>query len=297
MTDARKIKSGTAQIAAEAFGDPTHTPVLLIMGAMASMLWWPDAFCRRLAARGYRVVRYDNRDTGLSTACEPGRPDYTGDDLTDDAVRVLDGYGIERAHIVGMSMGGGIAQSIALKYPERASSLVCISTSVVGMSASHLPGVTDAYRKHAAQGEKIDWSDRDQFVDFVVSDMRAVAGTAHPFDEGKARSFVERDTDRARNFASATNHFLVASSDQPPGRSDEISAPTLVIHGASDPLFPIQHGEALASAVGGSRFVCIEGGGHEIHEMDWPQYLDAIEAHVETAIRQSASLQAKAFTS
>jgi pimeloyl-ACP methyl ester carboxylesterase len=110
------IRVNGLEIATEAFGDPTHSPVLLIMGAMASMLWWPEGFCERLANHGRYVIRYDNRDTGLSTKYPPGEPRYTFDDMVDDAIRVLDGYAIPAAHVVGMSLGGMIGQIAALKY-------------------------------------------------------------------------------------------------------------------------------------------------------------------------------------
>lgn len=97
-------------IASQTFGDPAHPPLLLIMGAMASMLWWPEAFCRKLAGEGLFVIRYDNRDTGRSTKYAPGEPPYTFDDMADDAIRVLDHHGINKAHLAGMSMGGMIAR-------------------------------------------------------------------------------------------------------------------------------------------------------------------------------------------
>src|SRR5262245_61042408 len=115
MTDAsagteRLVRRDGVELATEAFGDRGRPCVLLIMGAMASMLWWPEPLCRRLADSGFHVIRYDNRDTGRSTCCAPGRPDYTFDDMVDDVFRVLDAYGVEAAHLVGMSMGGAIAQ-------------------------------------------------------------------------------------------------------------------------------------------------------------------------------------------
>src|SRR5919108_4989276 len=129
----RTVRADGIELATQTFGDASDQPVLLIMGAMASMLWWPEEFCRRLSGSGRYVIRYDNRDTGLSTTYEPGKPGYTSADMIDDAVRLLDGYGLPAAHIVGMSMGGAIAQSVALEYPERVLSLTAISTSPVGI--------------------------------------------------------------------------------------------------------------------------------------------------------------------
>ncbi|MGO4839554.1 alpha/beta fold hydrolase, partial [Rhizobiaceae sp. 2RAB30] len=122
-TTTRTVHADGVTIATEAFGDPSAPPVLLIMGAMASMLWWPDEFCRKLAVRGRYVIRYDNRDTGLSTKYPPGNPPYRMDDMAEDAAAVLDAYGIASAHVVAMSLGGMIAQILALTQPRRVSSL------------------------------------------------------------------------------------------------------------------------------------------------------------------------------
>ncbi|PTE08968.1 alpha/beta fold hydrolase [Mesorhizobium helmanticense] len=276
-------------IASQTFGDPAHPPLLLIMGAMASMLWWPEAFCQKLAGEGLFVIRYDNRDTGRSTKYAPGEPPYTFDDMVDDAIRVLDHHGISKAHVAGMSMGGMIAQLVALKYPLRVLSLTAISTSPAGIDTSHLPGTSETYKKHSAKGADVDWSDRDQVVDFIVKDAQAIASTAHPFDEERTRRFVEQDYDRSGGLLSATNHFLLKGAegegaeggDADDRKSDlhELKVPLLVIHGTADPIFPIEHGAALAEAVAGATLVRIEGGGHELHPDDWAEIVAAIAAH------------------
>jgi pimeloyl-ACP methyl ester carboxylesterase len=275
----RFIRSDGVVIATEAFGDVANPPVLLIMGAMASMLWWPEEFCERLARRGRNVLRYDHRDTGLSTKYAPGKPPYTFDDMADDAVRVLDGYQIRSAHIVGMSLGGMIAQLVALAQPQRVLSETAISTSPVGTDTSDLPQMTAAYAEHAEAGAGVDWSDRAQAIGFFLKDARMLAGTAHRFDEARMRSFIERDYDRSRGYGSATNHFMLKGGDRWKGRLGEMSAPLLVIHGTADPLFAIEHGAALAAAVAGARLMRIEGGGHELHEQDWDEIITAIAAH------------------
>lgn len=267
------------EIVSQTFGDPAHPAVLLIMGAMASMLWWPEAFCRKLADAGRFVIRYDNRDTGLSTKYAPGEPPYTFDDMADDAIRVLDDHGVESAHVVGMSMGGMIAQLVALKHPSRVATLTVVSSSPMGVDTSHLPGTTDAYREHSAEGAKVDWADRDQVIGFVVSDARAIAGIAHPFDEKRTRMFVEQDYDRSGGLLSATNHFMLQGGEDWEGRLHDMKAPLLVIHGTADPIFPVEHGAALAEAVAGARLVRIEGGGHELHPDDWPEIVAAIATH------------------
>lgn len=265
-------------IVSETFGSPKDPPVLLIMGAMASMSWWPEAFCRQLARRGRFVIRYDNRDTGLSTKYPLGAPTYTFEDMVDDAMRVLDHHGVAKAHVAGMSMGGMLAQSVALKCAERINALTVISSSPLGVDTSALPGMTEAYREHSAQGGDVDWSNREQVVDFMVKDARAIASTRHPFDEQRTRAMIEADYDRSGGLASATNHFLLEGGG-PQRTVRDLTVPLLVIHGTADPLFPIEHGEALAKAVAGARLVAVEGGGHELHRDDWPQIVDAIVAH------------------
>lgn len=268
------------EIISETFGDPADPALLLIMGAMASMLWWPEALCRNLAGAGLYVIRYDNRDTGRSTKYRPGRPPYTFDDMADDAIDVLDKHGIDKAHVAGMSMGGMIAQLVALKHPSHVASLTVISSSPMGMDTSHLPQATDAYIRHSAEGADVDWSDRGQVIDFMVRDARAIASTAHPFDEARMRDFIEQDYDRSGGFLSATNHFLLKGGEDWKGRLREMAVPLLVIHGTTDPIFPIEHGKALAGAVAGAKLAPVEGGGHELHPGDWPDIEAAIVAHV-----------------
>src|SRR5829696_9943116 len=127
--DERIVAVRGAELRTEALGDSAAPPILLVMGQMASMLWWPDDLCRELADEGRFVIRYDNRDTGMSTAYPPGEPAYGGDDLVRDAVAILDGYGIERAHLVGMSGGGAVAQTLAANFPGRVLTVTAISTT------------------------------------------------------------------------------------------------------------------------------------------------------------------------
>jgi pimeloyl-ACP methyl ester carboxylesterase len=275
---ARMICADGVELATQAFGDPAHPPILLIMGVMASMLWWPDAFCTRLAQRGRYVLRYDNRDTGLSTTYPLGNPAYTADDMIDDAIRILDAYAMPSAHLVGMSMGGALAQLVALKHPARVASLTVISSSPVGADTSGLPGPSPAYSAHATQYEATDWTDRAQVMRLLLAESRVLAGTAHPFDEAGARRLIERDLARVRNFASVSNHFIVKESDRPYRLSD-LRAPLLVIHGTSDPLFPVEHGLALARLVPGATMIRLEGGGHELRAADWDTIIAAIIGH------------------
>ena len=213
------VSAGDVEICTQAFGAPGDPPVLLIMGQMASLLWWPEPFCRRLADRDRFVVRYDNRDTGRSTSYPPGSPPYTVDDLADDAVAVLDGYGLERAHLVGMSMGGVIAQLVTFEHPERVASLTAISTTSAGPPDPDLPGPSAEYMEHAAAFEELDWEDADALSELLVRDARQVAGRRHGFDEAAARDLVARDIARATNPASLMNHGLLGGGERQAGHA------------------------------------------------------------------------------
>jgi pimeloyl-ACP methyl ester carboxylesterase len=278
QTTARVIPQDGIEIATEAFGGPEYPPVLLIMGGMASMLWWPDEFCRRLAARGRFVIRYDQRDSGLSTKYPPGRPGYGFDDAVDDAFGVLDGYRITAAHVVGFSQGGMVGQGAALKHPERVLSLTAISTTPLGVDWSSLPKSGAAWLEHMAAD--VDWSDRAEAVAYSVKDARLIAGTAFEFDEAGKRAFLEKDFDRSGGYGSATNHSVLFNIGKVwQRRLGELRPPLLVIHGTSDPVFPMGHGVALCEAVAGARLLKLEGGGHELHAGHWDRIIDAIAEH------------------
>ena len=279
MTE-RMIRTNGAELATEAFGDPAHPPLLLIMGGMASMLWWPDEFCRKLASRNRYVIRYDYRDTGHSTKYPPGKAPYTLDDFVKDAIGVLDAYGIAGAHVVGMSLGGMIGQLAAVGFPSRVLSLTVISSTPVGAHSSRLPASDKIWFEHqATTSETVDWSDRTQVIAFMVDDARMTASTVHPFDETRVRAFIERDYDRAGGYLNATNHGVLMSEVSKRSRLREIRVPLLVIHGTTDPVFPIAHGIALSKAVPGSKLTRIEGGGHELHPADWDTIIGAVVAH------------------
>jgi pimeloyl-ACP methyl ester carboxylesterase len=277
----RMIGTNGAELATEACGDPAHAPLLLIMGGMASMLWWPDEFCRKLAGHRRYVIRYDHRDTGHSTKYPPGNPPYSLDDFVKDAIGVLDGYGIARAHIIGMSLGGMIGQLVAVGYPSRVLSLTAISTTPVG-DGTGLPGSAEPWFEHqATTSATVDWSNRAQVITFMVDDARMTASTAHPFDEAQVRAFIERDYDRGGGYLNATNHGVLMSEVSKRSRLQEMRVPLLVIHGTTDPVFPIEHGIALSTAVPGTKLVRIDGGGHELHRADWDTIIGAVVAHTQ----------------
>lgn len=278
----RIIHSRGLDIATEAFGDPAHAPVLLIMGGGASMLWWPEAFCECLADHGRLVIRYDQRESGLSTPIVEIGLAVSYRDLVEDTMRILDGYGLAAAHLVGMSFGGMIGQYAAIEYPERVRTLTVISSSPAGIDTSHLPAISEAYNAHLAAAEAVDWSDRAQVITYMVDEVRIVAGPAHLFHEAEVRAFIARDYDRAGGFTIASS-FTWQGAERWKGRLPELRPPLLVIHGTADPVYPIAHGEEFLKAVAGARLVRLLGGGDELHPDDWDTMIDAIAEHTSRA--------------
>jgi pimeloyl-ACP methyl ester carboxylesterase len=278
----RIIEGRGVRLCTESFGDPTHPPVLLVMGLGASMLWWDEDLCRELAAGGRFVIRYDHRDTGRSTSYEPGRPGYDGADLTADAVGVLEGYGLPSAHVVGLSAGGGIAQELALDLPARVLSVVLISTSPAAPVDRDLPPPTEDFRRFVAEAE-VDWSDRGSVIEHLVAYARLLAGGRRPFDEAGSRDLVRREVERADSVPSLQNHDLLAQGDEPRPPLSSIDVPTLVVHGSADPVFPLAHGQAIAEAIPGATLLTIDGGGHGLDRVDWPTVVPAILDHTARA--------------
>ena len=274
----RMVEANDVALCTESFGDPADPPVLLIMGIGGSMIWWEDGFCRMLAEGGRFVVRYDHRDTGRSTTYPVGRPKYTGTDLLADATRVLDGYDIAAAHIVGVSAGGGFAQELALDRPERVLSVVLISTTFATATGRSLPGPTEEFGNFVATA-RVDWSDDGSVVEYMVGYQRMLAGGERPFDEPAARELVRRDIERAHDYPAVQNHDSIQDDggDYPPVSS--IAVPTLVIHGTDDPMFPIGHGEALAEELPHARLLRLEGAGHGVYRVDWEAIVEAILEH------------------
>jgi pimeloyl-ACP methyl ester carboxylesterase len=280
----RMIEANGVELCTEPFGDPADPPILLVMGTGGSMLWWEEGFCRMLSDSGRFVVRYDHRDTGRSVTYEPGRPGYTGADLIEDAVGVLDAYEIPAAHVVGVSAGGAFAQLIALDFADRVTSLVLISTSPAVPGDRTVPPPTEEFARFAATSV-VDWSDAVSVVEYLVGYSRVLAGGKRPFDEAAARELVRRDVQRASNFAAAQNHDAISDDEPPREAVSSISAPTLVIHGTADPMFPLEHGEALADEIPGARLMQLEGAGHGVDRTDWEMIVAAIVEH--TGIRRA----------
>lgn len=271
------IEAAGVRLLTESVGAPDDPVVLLIMGAMSSGVWWPADFCRQLAARGRFVVRYDHRDTGASTCCPPGAPDYTTEDLADDALRVLDGYGVQRAHLVGMSLGGLLAQLVALKAPERVASLTLIASERLALADPAMPPMDPAIPAYHARAAELDWSDDAAVVDYQVGAWRLLAGPNRPFDEAAIRTLAEADRARTPDPLTPFNHAQLGDPEAWVGRLDEIRAPVQVIHGRHDGVLPYAHGLALERDLPNATLLTLDEAGHELDRRDWPAILDAIE--------------------
>jgi pimeloyl-ACP methyl ester carboxylesterase len=250
------------------------------------MDWWEDGFCERLAAGSRFVIRYDHRDTGRSISYEPGAAPYSLRDLAEDAVGLLDASGLESAHLVGMSVGGWIGQLVALDRPDRVASLTLISTSpTAGPGDPDLPEMSEELQAFFAEAtSEPDWSDRDAVIDYIVEGERPFAGS-RPFDEAAIRSIAARVFDRTTNLASSiTNHAGIDSGDRWRERLGEVSAPTLVIHGTEDPMYPYGNAVALAKEIPDARLLALERVGHEVPPRAlWDVVVPAILQHTASA--------------
>ncbi|MFL5999010.1 MAG: alpha/beta fold hydrolase [Streptomyces sp.] len=261
------------ELCAETFGDRADPAIVLVAGAAASMLWWDADLCEAIAARGRFVVRYDQRDTGRSVCCPPGRPTYSFTELSLDVLGLQDALGIERAHVVCQSMFGGIGLVLGVDHPDRVVSLTFVSAST---GADDLPPPSS----DLAMPTQPDLSDRAAVVDYVVDGARAYAGDSPYFDETAIRALVERDVARARNYTSTlVNHFAIPLDRPTHGGFGDITAPTLVVHGDHDPLLPLPHGEALHDAVRGAELLVLEGAGHDLPRPVWDAFVSALERH------------------
>ncbi|GIF07815.1 hypothetical protein Asi03nite_53530 [Actinoplanes siamensis] len=274
------------QVCLETFGERADPPLLLLAGEASSMDWWDDEFCRRLAAGGRFVIRYDHRDTGRSTAFPAGAA-YSGVDLMNDALGVLDALGVPAAHLVGLSLGGALAQRIAVGQPHRVLSLTLIATSAgLGPDATPvLAGVT-ALAARAGPGAEVrvraatdgvDWSDRRAAVAGLIAEIRARGGPFTP-DEPQLRRLAERVYDRSADLGAAReNHRRAGYGPPVRDRLPAIEAPTLILHGTLDQHFPAEHPRELARVIPGSRLVWLEGVGHEVPPRAvWHQVLTEI---------------------
>lgn len=272
------VEVNGVDLCVDAVGDPADPAILLIAGLGSSMDWWEEEFCERLAAGGRFVIRYDHRDTGQSASYPAGAPGYTGADLAADAVGVLDAFGRRSAQLAGISMGGALAQQVALAHPDRVDALVLFSTSPAVPVGSELPAMSEELRAwFAAEVPEPDWTERDAVIDYLTAYERQLEGAEY-FDEPHVRALAARIFDRTRDMAaSMTNHALAGEGDLARGPLGGITAPVLVVHGTADPMFPFGHAEALAREIPQAELLPLEGAGHQVPPRPcWPSVMTAM---------------------
>lgn len=254
----------------ETFGEARAVPLLLIGGLGTQLISWDEEFCELLAGRGYRVIRFDNRDAGLSTWMHA---EYTLDDLAADAAGLLDALDISAAHVVGASMGGFIAQLLALNYPERVLSVTSIMSGPNG--SDQVQPTDEAQALLLAPVPPT----REERIELGLYAKRKLLGPNDAYDEAYERAKVVRATDRAYHpagFARQLRAILAAPSRLERLRS--LGVPALVVHGDADILVPVENGRKVAAAIPGARLLEIPGMGHDIPKRVWSQVVDAIDS-------------------
>jgi len=281
------VAANGIEIAYETFGAASDAPILLVMGLGSQMLAWPDELCADLAARGYFVIRFDNRDVGLSThlreLSSPSplgaflnrrRPPYRVEDMADDAAGLLDGLKLASAHVVGISMGGFIAQELVLRRPERVRSLTLMMTSTGSRRVGRpMPRVVARLTRRRAA------VDRADAVKAVVETFRLIGSPAYPLDEARLRDIAGRAYDRSYDPGGYLRQLaaVLAQRDRTQALGS-VRMPTVIMHGSSDPLVAVSGGLALARSIPGARLVEIPGMGHDLPRALWPRFADEISA-------------------
>jgi pimeloyl-ACP methyl ester carboxylesterase len=282
---------GDVELCYEIFGDPEAPAMLLTMGLATQMLGWHEDFCEALAERGFHVIRFDNRDVGRSQRMDGPVPSlvqllrrdrraasYTLDDMAGDGVGLLDHLGIESAHVVGASMGGMIAQTMAARYPDRVLSLVSwMSNTGARWSGQPSPLIWPVLVKKPPRG-------RDAYIEHAVRVFSKIGSPGFERDVEDLRRIAGMSFDRGLNPAAGARQLaaIIHSGDRTP-LLRTITAPTLVIHGSKDPMVPPSGGRATARAIPGARLLIIEGMGHDMPRPVWPRLLDAIEENAARA--------------
>lgn len=290
------VDAGQVTLAYETFGSPDDPPMVLVMGVATQMLGWPDGFCQALADQGFYVVRFDNRDIGLSTHLDDaGVPDlmallsggsgtapYLLADMADDTAGLLDALDLDRVHLVGLSMGGMIAQEVALRHGERLISL----TSIMSTPAAHIGKPTpEASATLMWPSPKTE----AEAAELTVNVYRVVGSPAYPSDVEWLRAVGAESFRRSSKSAGKVRQFaaILVSPDRRPGLA-ALAVPTLVLHGEEDPLIQVEGGHETAAAVPGSRLVTYPGMGHDLPEELWPTLVGEITEHVRRAAKEES---------
>lgn len=282
----------------EEFGKESDPAVLLVMGNSAPGLVWPDAFCESIASGGFRVVRFDQRDTGLSTYVDFSHAPYTLDDLVCDTFEVLDSAGIKRAHIVGLSQGGVLAYRMSLKMPQRVASLAILMSSAdlrpkndafsgAPVRCGELPRPSPEYVAQVIALNATAPRDASDVANRFVENFRLAKGARSPFDEDAwqalGRAFAERPLARqdglTAGMANHSNHALAqkATPELNAAQLASIVTRTLIVHGSDDPIFPVEHAHWAAAAIRGSTLRVIEKMGHALDPFFFPSVVAALK--------------------
>jgi pimeloyl-ACP methyl ester carboxylesterase len=283
LSEERLASVNGIEIAYQEVGDPGGEPLLLVMGLATQMLAWDEEFCSLLAERGFRVVRFDNRDIGHSTMLEeagmPSRADlflgrrhraaYLLSDMADDAVGLMDHLGIDSANVVGVSMGGMIGQTLAIEHPERIRSLVSMHST----TGSRWVG-TPSFKAFSMLMAKAPRG-RDAYIERIVKTYSLIGSPAYPMDEGRLREVAGRMYDRSHNPRGVLRqlHAISASGDRTAALG-KVDLPATVIHGTRDQLIRLSGGRATARAIPGARLRIFEGMGHDLPRTLWPTFAD-----------------------
>jgi pimeloyl-ACP methyl ester carboxylesterase len=285
----------------DVFGDPSEPPLVLVMGLGAQMIFWEEDFCAELAAAGFHVIRFDNRDVGLSSqldglgipnvfeamqAAFAGRPvtaPYQLEDMADDTVALMDALGIARAHVVGASMGGMIAQTLAIRHPDRLLSMTSIMSTTGDVTLP--PATPEAMRMLLTPPPP----DRDGNVARAIEAWRVIGSPKFPLDEERMRALFGRAFDRGYRPAGVARQMaaIMASGDRTSALRT-VTVPSLVIHGDADPLVRVEGGRATAAAIPGAELRIIEGMGHDLPRGVWREIIDAVGELAERARARAA---------
>jgi pimeloyl-ACP methyl ester carboxylesterase len=292
-------RAGDVEICFETFGNPEDPALLLVMGLAMQMLGWHEDLCEELAGRGFFVIRYDNRDVGRSTRMTGSPPtmwqlirrdkraaSYQLTDMANDGIAILDHLGISKAHVVGASMGGMIAQTLTAQHPDRVLSLTSIMSNTGSMwSGQPKPGPMRMLLGAVPR-------DREAYIERIAKLFTMIGSPGFPPDEEELRARAGMAYDRGINPAGSARQLaaIIASGDRSPMLAS-IHVPTLVIHGDSDRLVAPSGGKATARAIPGARLMTVEGMGHDIPRAVWPRLVDAI---AENAGRAAAPTQTAA---
>jgi pimeloyl-ACP methyl ester carboxylesterase len=285
--------NGAVDIAYDSLAGSEGEPLLLVMGMAVSRFWWPTGLCEEFAARGFAVARYDQRDAGQSTrmtdagisnpflAVARKRGAYTSEDMTDDAIAVLDALGWTRAHIFGASLGGIIAQRIALRHPDRVLSVV--SAAGIPSDASGIGSGRYIRFGMLARLARLRFPEgRDGDILMSLALARAVSSSVYPFDEKVAREWIEREVDSGPRDNKAQSRQVGAGWRGPKLR--ELRKPTLVLHGDRDPLLRVSAARDTARAIAGARLVLLPGAGHDLPAPLWGTIADEIRRNADRAL-------------